>query len=44
MRNIRKIAVRLVLIALILILFESLVEFLYRPYGQADLYTIRELE
>ena len=44
MRNIRKIAVRLVLIALILILFESLVEFLYRPYDQADLYTIRELE
>ncbi|MBD5464986.1 MAG: hypothetical protein HDR22_04075 [Lachnospiraceae bacterium] len=44
MRNIKKIAVRLILILLVLFLFETVVEFLYRPYNRYSLYAIRELK
>lgn len=44
MRNIKKTAVRLILILLLLFLFETVVEFLYRPYNRYSLYAIRELK
>lgn len=44
MRNIKKIAGRLLLIFLVLFLFETVVEFLYRSCNQYSLYAIRELK
>ncbi|MBD5545164.1 MAG: hypothetical protein HDR01_13255 [Lachnospiraceae bacterium] len=44
MRNIKKIAGRLLLISVVLVLFEIMVEFVYRPYNRYSLYAIRELK
>lgn len=44
MRNIKKTAGRLVLIFIVLFLFETVVEFLYRPYNRYSIYAVRELK
>ncbi|MCM1159734.1 MAG: hypothetical protein NC412_00790 [Roseburia sp.] len=44
MRNTKKIAGRLLLILLVLFLFETVVEFVYRPYNRYSLYAIRDLK
>lgn len=44
MRNIKKIAGRLLLIFVVLFLLEAMVEFLYRPYNKYSVYAVRELK
>lgn len=44
MRSIKKIAKRLLLIFIVLWLFDTTVEFLYRPYNRYSPYAIRELK